>query len=144
TCSSKEGERQNCAANTSAGVVLQRALGPRECLLGKTWGYDNTSVWVSDGCSAEFILGQSPQTNSPATNQAQNEPAQEERIQEWGSVEPGKGFLVGRTHIGELSISAYALTRYINQLPAHQTFTDHLGVQHDVKARDDIYSHRIM
>ena len=144
TCSSKEGERQHCPGDTLAGVVLQRALGPGECLLGKTWGYDNTSVWVSDGCAGEFILGQSPQTTSPATSPAQNEPAQAERIEEWGSVEPGKGFLVGRTHTGELSISAYALTRYINQLPAHQTFTDHLGVQHNVETRDDIYSHRIM
>jgi hypothetical protein len=43
-----------------------------------------------------------------------------------------------------LSISAYALTRYIDQLPAHQTFKDHLGREHEIDTRDDIYSHRIM
>ena len=41
--------------------------------------------------------------------------------------EPGEGFLVGQGKLGELSISAYALVRYINQLPADQTFIDHLG-----------------
>ena len=34
----------------------------RPCLLGKTWGYDQTSVWVSDGCSAEFVTGAGAET----------------------------------------------------------------------------------
>ena len=32
-------------------------------------------------------------------------------------IEASKGFLVGRTEVGELSISAYALVRYLNKLP---------------------------
>ncbi len=62
----------------------------------------------------------------------------------WGAIEPGKGFLVGRTDFGELSISAYALVRYMNQLPADQTFVDHLGQERPVDTRNDIYSHRVM
>ena len=54
TCSSALGERTQCAADTSAGVVLVRSTGAAPCLLGRTWGYDQTSIWVSDGCSAEF------------------------------------------------------------------------------------------
>ena len=47
TCSSQEGgERQHCVADTSAGVALQRSLGTVECLLGKSWGYDDMGVWV--------------------------------------------------------------------------------------------------
>src|ERR1700752_524197 len=57
TCSSKPGERSSCAADTSKGVVLLRSAGEAPCLLGKSWGYDQTSVWVSDGCSAEFVTG---------------------------------------------------------------------------------------
>ncbi len=56
-CASKPGERTQCAADTSAGVVLLRSTGDAPCLLGRTWGYDQTSVWVSDGCSAEFGTG---------------------------------------------------------------------------------------
>jgi hypothetical protein len=113
--------------------------GPGECLLGRTWGYDANGIWVSDGCSGEFVSGQAtvPAAAAPA-------PRARQPIETRGSVEAGKGFLVGRTGAGELSISAYALTRYLNQLPAHQTFVDHLGVQHDIDTRNDIYSHRIM
>ena len=150
TCTSEPGQRQTCAADTSSGIAITRSLGPGECLLGKTWGYDDKSVWVSDGCSGEFILGEGVAGQPPLPSQpggpaavSNGEPA-ENRYPTWGSVEPGKGFLVGRTEMGELSISVYALTRYINQLPPHQTFTDHLGVVHDVKDRHDIFSHRIM
>ena len=57
SCTSKEGERTQCAADTSAGVLLLKSTGTAACLLGKTWGYDQTTVWVSDGCSAEFGTG---------------------------------------------------------------------------------------
>lgn len=64
--------------------------------------------------------------------------------QTWGVLDPGKGFLVGRGEQGELSISAYVLLRYMNQGPADQTFTDHLGRERPVDTRQDIYSHRIL
>src|SRR5829696_2973417 len=57
TCRSKPGERTQCPADTSKGVVLLRSMGDAPCLLGRTWGYGETSVWVADGCSAEFGTG---------------------------------------------------------------------------------------
>jgi predicted porin len=58
-CGSEAGERKSCPAVTSAGVALLRSTGTGSCLLGKTWGYDDQGVWVSDGCSGEFALGSS-------------------------------------------------------------------------------------
>ena len=58
TCASTPGTREHCPADTSAGVVLVRSTGSAPCLLGRTWGYDDTGIWVSDGCSAEFVAGQ--------------------------------------------------------------------------------------
>ena len=55
-CASKIGERQQCPADTSRGVVLARSYGEMACLLGKTWGYDDKGVWVADGCVADFIV----------------------------------------------------------------------------------------
>ena len=55
----------------------------------------------------------------------------------------GSGFLVGRSKFGELSIGGYALVRYINQLPANQTFTDHLGNVNTIDPRNDIQFHRV-
>jgi hypothetical protein len=143
-CASKPGERTSCPADTSAGVILLRSTGQAPCLLGRTWGYDQTSVWVSDGCSGEFLTGaQAPSQVAPQPNQPQpREPS--ERIETWGEFDPGEGFLVGRSSAGELSISAYALVRYLNQTPATQTFTDHLGNDHTVDGRNDVFPHRIM
>ena len=123
TCSSNSPQRTQCPANTSAGVVLIKTLGASECLLGKTWGYDDTGVWVSNGCSGEFLLGQAP--GAAAQQPEPREPT--ERTETWGEFDPGRGFLVGRSSVGELAISAYALVRYVNQTPADQTFSDHLG-----------------
>jgi len=143
TCLSNPGERVHCPADTSAGVLLQHSTGSVECLLGNTWGYDSTGVWVSNGCGGVFALRQDPNTDGTAqTPQAPRKPA--ERIESWGEFEPGQGFLVGRSSAGELGISAYALVRYVNQLPAEQTFVDHLGNERTVDNRNDFYPHRVL
>ena len=51
------GERLQCVADTSQGVALLRSTGTGECMLGRTWGYDQVSVWVSDGCGGLFLVG---------------------------------------------------------------------------------------
>jgi hypothetical protein len=109
-------------------------------------------VWVSDGCAGAFALGNvsGTQTTTPGNPQqsipqaSPVAPPEQVPIETWGALEPGKGFLVGKSKVGELSIGAYALVRYINQLPVTQSFTDHLGNEHDIDTRNDIYSHRIM
>jgi hypothetical protein len=109
--------------------VLIKSNGPGECLLGRTWGYEQTGVWVRDGCSGEFAFGASvQQVLTPATAptaQAPSEPT--DRIETWGEFDPGAGFLLARTDFGELSLSTYALVRWVDQMPGDQTFTDHFG-----------------
>jgi hypothetical protein len=155
TCTSAAGERQHCAADTSAGVVMSRSMGGGACLLGKTWGYDDDGVWVLDGCSAEFIVAGSPgaatETETPVlatTTPAEAGTAEVENTEPenetWGFFDPGKGFLVGKNESGELSISAYALVRYLNQKDDDGVFTDHLGRERPVDGREDIYSHRVL
>jgi hypothetical protein len=145
-CASQPGERHVCAADTSAGAVLLKSTGAAACLLGNTWGYDQTGLWVSNGCAGEFAIGQTAQTPgvAPAPPPAPGTSEPEERIESWGEFEPGDGFLVGRNDAGEFSISAYALLRYMNQRPADQTFTDHLGNERDVDTRRDFFPHRAL
>jgi len=149
-CSSKAGERQQCPADTSAGVALMKSTGTSTCLLGKTWGYDDKSIWVQDGCGGEFQLGQVAVVGAAAPAPAATAAAPPDpkkptgTIEQWGEFNPGGGFLVGRSSAGELSISGYALLRYINQMPGEQTFTDHLGNERTVDGRNDIYPHRVM
>ncbi len=52
-----DGSRQHCAADTSAGVLLARPTATAACVLGDSWGYDTTGIWVDKGCRAEFLLG---------------------------------------------------------------------------------------
>jgi hypothetical protein len=61
-----------------------------------------------------------------------------------GEFTPSQGFAIIKTAKGSLNISGYALFRYVNQLPAEQTFTDHLGRTKPVKTRNDLNSHRQM
>ncbi len=57
TCSSDNGRRTVCPANTRGGVRLINQISSSRCVQGRTWGYDNRGVWVDQSCRAEFALG---------------------------------------------------------------------------------------
>lgn len=57
TCSSDDGRRRVCPADTSRGVRLSRQISGSRCEEGSTWGFDNRGIWVDRGCRAEFTLG---------------------------------------------------------------------------------------
>ena len=61
-----------------------------------------------------------------------------------GQFTPGSGFDIIRTEVGTLNVSFYGLFRYINQMPGGQKFTDHLGRERTVAARNDLNWHRTM
>ena len=54
TCSSNNGRRVHCNADTRGGVQLVRQLSGAPCREGATWGSDSRGVWVDRGCRAEF------------------------------------------------------------------------------------------
>jgi hypothetical protein len=54
-CESRNFERNYCVAGeriSSVRLVHQRSRA--RCSEGRTWGYDNRGIWVTDGCSGEF------------------------------------------------------------------------------------------
>jgi hypothetical protein len=53
-CSSNNGRRTHCDADTQGGVRLIRQIGGSSCQEGSTWGSDSSGVWVDRGCQAEF------------------------------------------------------------------------------------------
>src|SRR5215469_3157218 len=57
TCSSNDGRRNYCAADTSRGIRLSRQISGSPCIQGQTWGWDNRGLWVDRGCRAEFLVG---------------------------------------------------------------------------------------
>jgi hypothetical protein len=124
TCASKPGERSSCAADTSKGVVLLRSRGDAPCLLGKSWGYDQTSVWVSDGCSAEFVTGPGvePETKKPRPL----------------SHIPNVGFLLVDNDKGQVYFRLFSYARYLNQRNLDASYVDAFGITHTVPQRQDI------
>jgi hypothetical protein len=123
TCESKEGERIVCAADTSAGVVLLRSTGSAPCLLGKTWGYDDKSIWVSDGCAGEFAAGQL--SSRPISVSAP------------GYV-PNVGFKLYDGEKGQVYFRLFSYARYLNQRNTDATYTDAFGNTKNVQQRQDI------
>ncbi len=124
TCSSKPGERSSCAADTSKGVVLLRSMGEAPCLLGRTWGYDQTSVWVSDGCSAEFGTGVAvePETTTPKPL----------------SHIPNVGFLLVDNPKGQVYFRLFSYGRYLNQRNLDASYTDAFGNTKTIQRRQDV------
>ena len=100
--------------------------------------------------AATAAAGQAAQVSAPSTvapaaeDNAAPRSTTEPQVETWGVYDPGKGFLVGRSELGELGISAYGMVRYMSQHDDDQKFTDHLGNVRAVDPRDDIFSHRIM
>jgi DUF3011 family protein len=72
SCVSKGKERQQCSADTRAGIVMLRPTGEAACLLGRNWGYDDQGVWVSEGCGGDFATGSSSRV---AASSSQSPPA---------------------------------------------------------------------
>jgi hypothetical protein len=57
TCSSDDGRRHYCNADTRGGVTLLNQRSGSPCSQGSTWGYDQRGIWVDRGCRADFRLG---------------------------------------------------------------------------------------
>lgn len=55
-CESRQNRRQRCAVNTDNRVQLMRTIGGN-CVQGRSWGYDQRSIWVDRGCRADFSYG---------------------------------------------------------------------------------------
>src|SRR6185503_16697822 len=124
TCDSKAGGREHCAATTSSGVVLARSSGEAPCLLGKTWGYDDTGVWVADGCSAEFVVAGALTDEREATRPL-------EHI-------PNVGFLLYDGEKGQIYFRLFSYARYVNQQNLDATYVDAFGKTQTIQQRQDM------
>ena len=58
-CESENNGRSTCKTDTSGGVAVMRQLSRNACVRGRSWGFDGDSIWVDEGCRAEFVIGMS-------------------------------------------------------------------------------------
>lgn len=55
-CSSDDGHRHYCPADTRGGVHLLKQRSGSPCNQGYSWGFDRGGVWVDRGCRADFVI----------------------------------------------------------------------------------------
>jgi len=68
TCTSDDGRRAFCEADTRGRVRLIRQLSDSPCQEGSTWGYDDRGIWVDRGCRAEFeVSGEGVDQQGPVS-----------------------------------------------------------------------------
>ena len=127
TCASKPGERTDCPADTSKGVALVRSSGEAACLLGKSWGFDDKGVWVSDGCVGEFLVAQ-PKEGAEETELLKKKPLQ---------YVPNAGFRIIEGEKGEIYVRLFSYARYLNQKGLDPGYEDAFGNTRTVPQRED-------
>jgi hypothetical protein len=53
-CSSTDGKRNFCQADTRGGAVLRMVVGHASCKFGESWDFSEGGVWVDHGCRGVF------------------------------------------------------------------------------------------
>lgn len=56
TCASNDNRYVTCRMPVRGHVEVRRQLSKSQCRYGQSWGTTYDSVWVDDGCRAEFIV----------------------------------------------------------------------------------------
>ncbi len=54
SCTSDDGKKRYCDADTSEGAVLMKDTSGDKCKRGETWGFDRRGVWVAMSCGGDF------------------------------------------------------------------------------------------
>jgi len=57
-CESQNYRNAECPiAGGPVALIRQLSTPPGDCIEGRTWGFNNNTIWVSGGCRAEFRTG---------------------------------------------------------------------------------------
>jgi hypothetical protein len=131
------GARTHCAALTSGGVVLLSSTGSAACILGRSWGYDADSVWVSDGCGGEFFASSAQATPAAGAPPAAGAAAPEGERPKSPEYIPNLGFLLYEGEKGQIYMRLMSYARYLNQKGLDDTYTDSFGNTKAVSQRED-------
>ena len=57
TCESRDAQYEFCSVTTRGDVRMVRQISSTPCRPGRSWGFNATGIWVTNGCRAEFEVG---------------------------------------------------------------------------------------
>lgn len=60
-----------------------------------------------------------------------------------GAYEPGKGFVLARSELGEVDFSVFTYARYLNQKGLDETYTDSFGRTRNIDRRSDLQFQKV-
>jgi hypothetical protein len=55
-CESDDYHYKSCSISDHGYVRLKRQISKTDCVKGRNWDYNRRSIWVDDGCAAEFVV----------------------------------------------------------------------------------------
>ncbi len=118
TCSSDNGKRNYCAADTRGGVRLVRQISGSPCQEGSTWGYDSRGIWVDRGCRAEFGVSGSSTGGAVITNLGAG---RTDLKPGWNMFSPQQDIELGQQASGEvagqvLMLNDSRVDKYLNKI----------------------------
>lgn len=61
----------------------------------------------------------------------------------WGKYQPGKGFTLSRSELGEVNFSVFTYARYLNQGGLDETYTDSFGRESTLDLRNDLQFQKV-
>jgi len=89
TCSSEDGRRNYCTADTRGEVQMVRQRSGSPCTEGSTWGYDKRGIWVDRGCRADFVVQRERGPEQRSCLRSVGEHRANELVEECKQVSPG-------------------------------------------------------
>jgi len=62
------GKMNRCGFSGMGTVTVMRQLSKSACVQGKTWGYSGNTIWVDNGCRADFLVSSYDASAAPVTS----------------------------------------------------------------------------
>lgn len=99
---------------------------------------------AATGATGSATASQKSEDSQPADlSVGQEKPPQGKEKKSWGTYTPNLGFKVANTDYGDLSISIYTYTRYLNQRLLDATYTNAFAVTTPVQQRQDFQIQKV-
>jgi hypothetical protein len=135
-----------------ASKASDSPFGANATHAGDDVGNNKISTTTNNAQPPEPSMPTQQLSTAQGSGQSQSRPDDKTRLPEasegnpaiFGEFNPGRGFTVAQGELGDLNLSGYMAVRYLNQFPAVQSATDHLGRPITVMPRQDFQFHRVM
>jgi hypothetical protein len=125
TCESHGGRTETCGSvRAGSSITMIDQISSSPCIEGRTWGADNGSIWVSDGCRAVFDV----QPRYSSTTYYDDDSYGRER------------YSSGRSYASDDSGRQHAVNACVNRVGTDQPFDfDEIGTNDVRRVSDDLF-----